>query len=133
MKGLLRSFAVHAGVLWFVATNVGGLEYAGDPKILFGAAFALTLVDSLIKPLINLLLLPFNLITLGTFRWVSSVAALYLTTLVVPGFALGAFVYPGLVTEYFIIPSLALSALGAYILIAILVSFIVSFLFWLLR
>lgn len=133
MKGLLRSFIIHAGILWFVASNVGGIEYANDIKILLGGAFALTLVDALIKPLINLLLLPFNLVTLGTFRWVSSVFALYLTTLVVPGFAIRAFNYPGLATEFFIIPSLSLSLLGAYILIAILVSFLVSFFFWILH
>lgn len=133
MKGLLRSFAIHSGVLWFIATNVGGLEFANDPKILLSGALALTLVDTLIKPFINLLLLPFNLVTLGTFRWVSSVAALYLTTLVVPGFAIKAFTYPGLVSSYFIIPSITLSLVGAYILIAILVSFLVSLLFWLLH
>jgi len=116
MKGLLRSFIVHTAVLWFIATNVGGIEFANDPKILLSASLALTLVDTLIKPFINLLLLPFNLVTLGVFRWVSSVAALY-----------------GLATEYFIIPSLTLSVLGAYILIAILVSFTVSLLFWLLH
>lgn len=133
MKGLLRSFAVHTAVIWFIATNVGGIEFANDPKILLSASLALTLVDALIKPLINLLLLPFNLVTLGVFRWVSSAAALYLTTLLVQGFTIKAFAYPGLVTEYFIVPSLTLSVLGAYILIAILVSFTVSLLFWLLH
>ena len=133
MKGLLRSFIVHTAVLWFIAANVGGIEFANDPKILLSASLALTLVDTLIKPFINLLLLPFNLVTLGVFRWVSSVAALYLTTLLVQGFVIKAFAYPGLATEYFIIPSLTLSVLGAYILIAILVSFTVSLLFWLLH
>jgi putative membrane protein len=133
VKGLLRSFLVHAGILWFIATNVGGIDYSSDIKILLGAALALTFVDSLIKPLINLFLLPFNLVTLGAFRWVSSVVALFLTTLIVPGFAIRAFAYPGLVTEYFIIPSLTLSLLGAYILIAILVSFLISLIFWLLH
>lgn len=133
MKGLLRSFAIHTAVLWFVATNVGGIEFANDPKILLSGSLALTLVDALIKPFINLLLLPFNLITLGTFRWVSSVIALYFTTLLVPGFAIKAFIYPGLVTHYFIIPSLTLSLLGAYILVAILISFSISLLFWLLH
>lgn len=132
VKSLLRSFLIHASVLWFVSSNVGGLEYGLDPKILLYGALALTLVDALIKPLINLLLLPFNLITLGTFRWVSSVIALYLTTIIVPGFIIKAFVYPGFVTSYFIIPSLTLSVFGAYILIGILVSFCVSVLFWLL-
>lgn len=133
MKGLLRSFAIHAGVLWFIAANVGGIEYANDPKILLSGALGLTLVDALVKPFINILLLPFNLVTLGTFRWISSVIALYLTTLIVPGFVIKAFIYPGLVTNYFIIPSLTLSLLGAYILVGILVSFFVSLLFWLLH
>lgn len=131
MKGLFRSWLIHLGAIFFVASSVGGIDFGQDHKTLAMAALSLTLVDALIKPLINLLLLPFNLITLGTFRWISNVITLYLTTLVVPGFTISAFKYPGLVTPYFIIPEITLSLLGAYVLLAILISFIVSFFFWL--
>lgn len=133
MKTLLRSLIVHSIVLWFIATQIGGINYSNDFKILFLGALALTLVDSLIKPFINLLLLPFNLITLGTFRWISSVFSLYLSTLFVPGFSIAAFKYAGLVTTFFIIPPFSLSLFGAYILIGILVSILVSLLFWLIH
>lgn len=133
MKGLLRSWIVHFGALWFVATYVGGINFGGDIKTLALAAVALTLIEALIKPFINLLLLPFNLVTLGTFRWVSNVAMLYLTTLIVPGFSVLAFRYPGLVTQFFIIPAISFSLLGAYIIIAILVSLVVSLVFWLVH
>ncbi len=131
MKGLLRSFIFHAFVLWFIATNVGGIHFGNDPKVLLLAALALTFVDMLIKPVINLLILPLTLITLGTFRWVSSVFTLYLTTLLVPGFAVVAFTYPGLNAGFIIIPAITLSLLGAYIALSILSSLFVSFLYWL--
>ncbi len=133
MKSLLRSFVVHSIVLWVVANYIGGIQYNNDLKILLFGALALTLADALLKPFINLLLLPFNLVTLGTFRWVSSVVTLYFATLIVPSFSVVAFKYVGLSTAFFIIPPFALSALGAYILIGILVAIFVSLLFWLIH
>lgn len=131
MKGIFRSWIFHLGAIYFVASYVGGASYSDELKVLAVAAIALTLVDALLKPLLNLLLLPFNLVTLGVFRWVSNVIALYITTLAVPGFTISAFKYPGLISQYIIIPELTLSLLGAYILLSILISFIVSLLFWL--
>ena len=133
MKGILKSFVIHTFVLWLIATYLGGVQFGNDPKILLGGGLALTLVDILIKPLLNLLLLPFNLVTLGTLRWVSSVFTLYISTLLVPGFSVVAFKYPGLVTNMFIIPPLSFSVIGAYIIISIIISIIVSFIFWLIR
>lgn len=133
MKGILRSFVIHTVVLWIVATEIGGVHFNNDLKVLLMGALALTLVDSLIKPFINLLLLPFNLVTLGAFRWVSSAFTLYISTLLVPGFAVVAFRYAGLATPFFIIPPFALSLLGAYILIGVLISLFVSILFWLIH
>lgn len=133
MKGLLRSFVVHTIVLWFIATYVGGIVFGADPKTLAMGALVLTLMDALIKPFINLLLLPFNLVTLGTFRWISSVFTLYVSTLLVPGFSVVGFKYAGLTTDFFIIPAFGLSLLWAYIALAILISFFVSLIFWLLK
>lgn len=133
MKGILRSFIVHAFALWFVAIYLGGINFHNDPNILLAGAGVLMLVDLLIKPLVNLLLLPFNLITLGTLRWVSSAFTLYLSTLLVPGFSVIAFKYPGFNSNFFIIPPIDFSILWAYIVISIIVSLIVSFLFWLAK
>jgi len=130
MKGLLRSFIIHTIVIWLVAEYVGGINF-NTPSTLFAAGFALMLADAILKPLINLFLLPFNLITLGVFRWISSALMLYLTTLVVPNFSVQAFKYQGLTSEFFIIPQIDLSVFGAYILLGILISFVVSLVFWL--
>lgn len=133
MRRILRSFSIHLFVLWLVATNIGGIDYQGNFNNLALGAAALTLAESLLKPVINLLLLPFNLVTLGVFRWVSSVITLYVATLLVPGFAITAFVYPGLSTNLFIIPEIQFSLITAYILLSFLVSFASSVLFWLVH
>ena len=133
MKGIIRSFVIHLGILWVIASAIGGIEYGGNFQTLAMGALALTAVDTLIKPFINLLLLPFNLVTLGTFRWISSVFTLYISTLLVPGFSVVPFRYPGLVTSMFIIPPIELSLLGAYVALSILISIGVSIIFWLSR
>lgn len=133
IKNFLRSFAIHTLAIWLVAQNLGGLEYGGDFKILALAGLALTLVDSFIKPILNLLLLPFNLITLGTFRWVVNVFTLYIATLLVRGFSLVSFSYSGANIGGFIIPSADFSVFWAYIAVAFSISVISSLLFWLIH
>lgn len=131
MRRFLRSLTIHAIVLWFIATSIGGVDFGDDPKLLLLGALALTLAGTLLKPFINLLLLPLNLVTLGTFRWVSSAITLYIVTLVVPHMKITAFTYPGLATDLFIIPSISFSVVWAFIIVALLISFFSSILFWL--
>lgn len=133
VKSALRSFVIHFSALWLVAENVGGLAFNNDLKILALAAIALSLVDFFIKPILNLLLLPFNLITLGLFRWIVNVFTLYITTLLVQDFAVVAFKFPGLATSGLIIPPAEFSSFAAYIVVSFLTSAIASFLFWIVR
>lgn len=131
VKNLFRSFAIHALAIWLVAQNLGGVEYNNDIMILALAGIALTLVDSFIKPILNLLLLPFNLITLGTFRWVVNVFTLYITTLLVRGFSIVSFSYLGANIGGFIVPTMDFSVFWAYVMVALSLSVISSFLYWL--
>lgn len=133
MKRIIRAFAVYALILWLLANYVGGVEFGNDPKILLSGALALTLAELFLKPIINLLLLPFNLVTLGVFRWVSNVLMLYITTLVVPGFSIVPFTYPGFSSNLFIIPEMQLGFIGAYVLLSFVLSVVASFVFWLVH
>lgn len=133
MKGIIRSFVVHLVVLWVIASYIGGIEFGANLRTLALGALALTAADTLIKPFLNLLLLPFNLITLGVFRWISSSFTLYIATILVPGFSVVPFKFAGFTSELFIIPPITFSLIGAYIILAILISFLVSLIFWLLK
>lgn len=133
MKGFLRSLAVHAFVIWLVAQNLGGITYRNDFGILILGATALTIANSFLKPIINIFLLPLNLMTLGLFRWVANVATLYISTLLVSGFSVVAFTYQGLTTNWFIIPSIHFPLFGAFIIVAFFISLVASFIFWLIH
>ena len=127
----LRSFFIHTFALWFIATNIGGIDYGNDLKILALGGIALSLADMLLKPLINLLLLPFNLITLGLFRWVSGLITLYIATTAVSGFSIVPFTYQGFNSSLIVIPQIPFLGFTSYIIVAFLISFITSFFFWL--
>lgn len=133
MKRLLRSYAIHFFAVWFIARNFGGIDYHNNLQYLALGALALTAADMLLKPLINLLLLPFNLVTLGVFRWVSNVITLYIATTLVSGFSVVGFNYPGFHSNLFIIPSIELGSFGAFIAISFLISLISSLLFWIAK
>ena len=122
---------IHAVGLWFVATQVGGIEFAEPVNTLVYASIGLTLVEMFLRPIVNLMLLPLNLVTLGTFRWVTNVLILYLATVLVPGFKITAFTYKGFQSGAFIIPEMYLGQFMAFIVVSFILSFIASFFFWL--
>jgi putative membrane protein len=50
------------------------------------ASVVLTLLQKIVRPILSLLLLPINIITLGMFSWVINVLILWFATAIVPGF-----------------------------------------------
>ncbi len=60
------------------------------------AAVVLGLVNIFVRPVVRLLTLPLNILTLGLFGWVVSALLLWLVSSVVPGFYVNGFV-PALV------------------------------------
>jgi putative membrane protein len=83
MFGLLIRFVVSALALGLTSRLVPGL-HAKVPWGLVQAAFILGLLNALIRPLILLLTLPVNLLTLGLFTFVINAGILRLTARLVP-------------------------------------------------
>ncbi len=133
MKTILRHYLVDTVALYLASTFVGGIYFANGISTLLLAGIALTIATLLIKPIINVLLLPINLITFGLFKWASSVIALYLVTLVINGFKITHFAYAGLSTKWLDIPSFTLNGFLAFIAFSLIISFISSFMYWLLK
>ncbi|QQS38450.1 phage holin family protein [Candidatus Woesebacteria bacterium] len=133
MKRIFRHFLIEALALYFINKNVNGLIFDGGLKTFALASAAITLATLFGKPVINVLLLPLNLVTFGLFRWVSSAIALYLVTLLVDGFRVAAFNYGGYVSKWLEIPSVSLRGIPAFIAFSFLISLLTSFLHWLRR
>lgn len=133
MKSLIRSFLINAASLWLVGQLISGLYFAKGYETLIVTAAVLGLVNLFVKPLINILLLPINLLTLGTLRWLVNVATLYLVTLLVSDFKIIGFSFPGFSYEGFLIPAFSTTGFLALVLTSFVLSLCSSFLFWLAR
>lgn len=131
MKRILRAYAIATFSLWAVSQIAEGIQFTGGLETLFLAGAGLMVALLVARPVINLLLLPINLVTFGLFRWVSSAIALYLVTLVVPGFNIASFHFAGLTSRWLDIPQLNLKGVLAYVAFSFLLSLITSLIYWL--
>jgi len=132
VKKYLRLFLINCAAIWLLAKILPGVSLSGGYQGLVAAAIALTVVNFAIKPLVNLLLLPINLITLGAFRWLINVLTLYLVTLVVPQLKIAAFLFPGYSHQGFIIPEIYLNIFWVFVLSSFIISLVTVFLVWLI-
>lgn len=133
MKRILRMLAVNYLCLWLVAQGLKSVNYQGDWQILFLAAATLAAINLGIKPIINLLLLPLTILTLGAFRWVINILGLYLVALVVPGFSIQPFEFPGLSYQGLVIPPFSASLLYSYIITSLIISLTTTLVYWLIK
>ena len=133
MKKIIRNYVLNTVSLYLVSMLTEGIVLEKGIESLLLAGVGITIVFLLVRPIINLLLLPLNLITFGLFRWVSSAIALYLVTLVVPGIKISRFFFAGFSTQWFDIPTIALGGMLAYIAFSFIITLIVSCLAWLTK
>lgn len=133
MKRILRHFFLEALALYIVTHIASGMFFAKPVETFVLASGAITLATLFGKPIINILLLPLNLLTFGLFRWVSSAVALYIVTLVVEGFSIDFFSYPGFEDKWIALPAVDFTGVMAFIAFSFLLSFLTSFFHWLRR
>ncbi len=133
MKKHLCAFFINFLCLIIVSNVLGGIRFLEGYKTIALAAGILTLVNLLIRPLINLFLLPVNLLTLGLFRWLTNVISLWLVTLVIPQFEINSFLFPGWKYQGLIIPEIPLSRFWVLVIASFLISLINNFLLWLTK
>lgn len=133
MKTLLRYFLINTGSLWVVTRIIPGLTYSGGAKSLFVGGLAFMLINFLLVPILKILFLPLNLLTLGLFAWITNVLALYALTTVVSDFQLVPYAFPGLNYNGFNLPAYDLSPFLVAIIASFLIGVVTHFLQWLSR
>lgn len=112
---------------------MGGLVFKNGYTTMLFAGLALMITSTVVRPVINVLLLPLNLVTLNLFKWVGVVIALYLVTLIVPGFEIAKFSFPGLNTYWLDLPAIEFGGFVAIIAFSFLISLISSIIGWLFK
>ncbi len=133
IKKILRIIATEALSLYLITQIIKGIYFKGGLETFWWTVLALSLATYLVKPIINLLLLPLNLVTFGFFRWASSVIALYLVTIVIKDLMIEKFYFPGFSTYWIDIPKLDFQGFWAIVAYSFSLSILTSFLRWLFK
>ena len=131
MKTILRFFLINLTSLWVTTIILPGLTYTGGLKSLALGAAAFMLINLILVPLLKILLLPLNLLTLGLFAWITNVLALYALTTAVSDFKLVPFTFTGFSSSIFTLPAFLMSPFLVAVVASLLIGIITNFLQWL--
>lgn len=133
IKKIIRIATTEAISLYLITQIIEGIHFRDGVRSFFWTVCALSIATYLVKPVINLLILPLNLITFGVFRWVSSVLALYLVTIAVSDFQIERFFFPGFSTGWASLPPLEFYGFFAILAYSLSLSILTSILKWMLK
>jgi putative membrane protein len=112
MKTILASIVTILLLAWLVPS----VSYSGWVALVV-AAIVMAILDTLIRPILKILFLPINVVTLGLFGWVINAALLWLVTYLVPGFQIMPMLLLGM----------QLSQFMSLVVVSMLISLIQSF------
>lgn len=134
LRLFLRTIAINLTSVYLAAEILSGvITYVGGYQTLLLAAAVIAVVNLFVRPIVNLLLLPIHLVTLGVFRWLANLVTLYIVTWLVPSLQIHAFTFPGANLYYLIIPPISFSAFGAFVVATLTLTFTFHFMYWILQ
>lgn len=126
MKHFFRSVVSFVFALWLTSALIPSLVIAGNVWGMLSAGLALTIMMIILKPLIALILLPVNILTLGLLGWFVNVIVLYLWSALVPQVTLRPWTFPGVTWGGFVVPPANVSYTWTLIIVSLVVTAIVS-------
>lgn len=122
---------MNLGIIWGVTEIFPGLSYEGGFRTLAIGAVGLMAMNLVVIPLLKVVFLPLNILTLGIFTWVINVIALYLLTTMIPQFKLIPYSFPGAEFLGINIPAQNLTVLWVAIIASFMIGFAGRFFHWL--
>lgn len=133
MKGLIRNTVINGVSLAVLNQVVPGVTIVGGFKTFVLAGFILSLLLLLLKPILNILSLPLNMVTLGLFSFFTNSIILYLLTVLVTDVTISKFTFNGYEVAGFVIPVMNFNTLMAFVITAAILSIIIAFFDWLIK
>jgi len=132
IKKLLKLILVNSMALYAINQISEGFIFAGGTQTLLKTAAFLAIFAYLAKPVLKLLLLPINVITLGAVGSLLDVFGLYLAQMLIKGLEITNFYFPGFDYNGIIIPSFTLSTFASYIVLSFLLNLFIGIISWII-
>ena len=124
---LLRNLLGAGVAIFAVSWLIPGISYQGDMRVLLSAALVFALFQMLVKPILNLVALPFNLISFGLVSFLINIALFYGISYLVPAFTILPFDFAGFSWGEFAVPAMDVPVAGTAILGALVASIVFAF------
>lgn len=105
MRNLLVRLLATAAALYVTSSLIAGFRLDSTWQAYLLASLVFLVTSGIAGPIIKLLLLPINLLTLGLLRWVASVIVLYLFDLLYRGVTISAYDFPGFTSGLLALPA----------------------------
>ncbi len=131
MKDFLRESLLWSISLYVAASVFSGLKISTMAVNLILSGLVFALFNHLVKPIVKLITLPLNLLTLGLLSWINQVIVLFLIVKFWNHVSVVAFTMPAWHQSGFSVPSLSINSLVSYILAAVILTLIYKILDWL--
>lgn len=131
MKSLLRASLINAFSLFVLTQMLTGVKVSGGISSYIFGGIALTIIYKALKPILNIISLPLNIITMGATSFLINILLFYIATSLIPQISINAFTLNSMSFAGFITPTLNLNTFFAYASAALIQSVLVSFISWL--
>jgi putative membrane protein len=131
IKSVIQAFLVNLASLWVADYFLTGFDIRSELKVYAIAAVVLILVNFIVRPILNIISFPINLVTLGLFSWLLNIALIYIVVLLVDGIRLaeGILQLDRLGIIALTLPNIDLTRFFTLVV----ATFIIGFVNWLLR
>ena len=127
MKKILSIFTVEVAGLYITTQIASGIVFENQIEGLIITGIALAIAMYFVKRIVNILLLPLNLVTLGLFKFLSHAVTIYIVDLAMTQFSVNGFHFAGFTSRFFDLPPIDFGAGAlAYIAFSIVLSVITA-------
>lgn len=133
MKYLVRNYLITLIAVYLSIQIINSFSFTGGNQTLLFGAFVFMLINMVVKPIAKIFFFPINIITVGLFSFIINALMLYLLTIILPQFSIKSYFFPGFSGYGFVIPAIHFSLIATFVIIALIISIIVSFLHWLTK
>ena len=130
MRGLLKDISIIFLSVYVVSLVLSGLVIENLTSMVM-LSIVLYFGNKVVHPIVQIILLPLNLLSLGIFSTVSTLISMYLATLFVNGITVVPFTFQGVSLFGLNIASISFNSILSFIAISVTIYFVEKMLFWL--
>ncbi len=128
IKYIVRTVLFYAFSLWLVSDLYQGFTISGSFLYILLSGFVLSLLMLCIKPLLKILFIPINILTLGLLQWSINCLVIWLLTVCMDNIVIQAWNFSGAAYAGFSVPRIYVSYLISLIIVSVGITAVHNFL-----